>query len=519
MGMDSIINRVANGQPPSDHTITFYQTGGQVRLGLDELDRLARRVARHLIRLGVGAGSRIGIMSKNRLEWVLLDLAALKIKAVTAGFEVGKFAAHDELIDRYGLQLIFTDRFSDDAGVMPDRRIVPVDKLLAAIADIPEEVDLEPVVHDPGEITTIKFTSGSTGQPKGLAATVGSIDSSVAAVQSLFHHSLQDKLFVFLPLSLLQQRYWIYSALAFGHDVGVATYELAFHALQREQPTVVMGVPGFFETLRKEISARIAREANGGGDSDGTAIRRRCARSVLGARIRYLWTGSAPANPDLLRFFESCDMPIFEGYGMNETCIVTKNTPEAHKLGSVGRPLPGKHISLDENGVVIVRSDFPVNTRYLFSAPGDSERIFLADGAVRTGDLGRIDEEGFLYILGRADDLVVLENGRNILVRPLEERLRTCPEVDDCIIVGSGFSHLYAIVCASGNAAVSAKIEKHIAAINGEAGNDEKIGGFVLAAEPFSIENGLLTSQYKPRRKEIFMRYARDIERADGDGW
>jgi long-subunit acyl-CoA synthetase (AMP-forming) len=142
----------------------------------------------------------------------------------------------------------------------------------------------------------------------------------------------------------------------------------------------------------------------------------------------------------------------------------------------------------------------------------------MEGGAVRTGDLGRIDDDGFLYILGRADDLIVLENGRNVLVRPIEERLRNCPYIDDCIVVGFGFSHLCAIVCVSTDATRD-KIEQNIAEINRELGDVERIGSFVLTCEPFSVENGLLTSQYKPRRKAIFERYEPKIAALNGDGW
>src|SRR5581483_294707 len=106
-------------------------------------------------------------------------------------------------------------------------------------------------------------TSGSTGEPKGLAATAGSIDGSINAVQEMFEHTAADNLFVFLPLSLLQQRYWIYSALRFGHDVTVSTYEAAFPALRRAGATVVMGVPAFYETARRHIEARAPRMAGG----------------------------------------------------------------------------------------------------------------------------------------------------------------------------------------------------------------------------------------------------------------
>lgn len=512
---EPVVACLANGRPSLTYSITFHQPGGRLCISLDELDRQARRVALHLKRLGIRPGDRIGILARNRLEWVLLDLAALKIKAVTAGFEAGKVETTPDLIDRYGLSLLFTDQQPGDRW-RGDPRIHPIARLLADIEGIPDNPDLPPVTYDPDDVTTIKFTSGSTGQPKGLAARAGSIDGSLSAVQALFRHRPIDRLFVFLPLSLLQQRYWIYSALAFGHNVVVATYEMAFHALRREEPTVVMGVPAFFEALRKDIESRITGR-DGGGSAQAASNRAAVARTVLGSHIRYLWTGSAPASPGLLAFFESCGLPIFEGYGMNETCIVTKNTPAAHRTGSVGRPVPGKRVTLDKDGVIIVHSDQPVNSAYLFAAPGESERLFLPDGGVRTGDLGRIDADGYLYILGRVDDIVVLENGRNVLARPLEERLRTCPAVTDGVIVGAGCGTLQAIVCASGGEADRGVIEQHIALMNRDAGRDERIGGLVIADEPFSIENGLLTSQYKPRRNAILARYGRALAPTKGD--
>ncbi|MBQ1543713.1 MAG: AMP-binding protein [Caulobacteraceae bacterium] len=498
--MEQIINQVANGRPSTAHSITIYGPGGRAVLPLADLDRLARKTAVYLKSLGVSAGDRIGIVAKNRLEWLLLDLGALKIKAVTAAFEAGKFAPTATLAERYALRIVFSDEASDAPSILP------MDGLLAALEALPEDSDLSPVVYAPDDVTTIKFTSGSTGEPKGLAATVGSIDSSISATQVLFNHSSGDKLFIFLPLSLLQQRYWVYSALVFGHDVVLSTYQLAYYALPREAPTVVMGVPAFFETLRKAIAARV--------EGDDPAALRRAAIEAMGPRIRYLWTGSAPASPEMLRFFEDCGMAIFEGYGMNETCIVTKNAPGAHRRGSVGRPIDGKRLSIGEDGVIVVHSAFPVNTRYLFCAPGDSERIFQPDGSVRTGDLGRFDEDGFLYILGRADDVVVLTNGRNVLVRSIEERLRTCPEVENCIVVGSGEDCLSAILCAPRGEAARDAIKRHIADLNHLNGPDERIGGFLIVDEPFSIENGLLTSQYKPKRREILARFSDEMSHA-----
>ncbi len=346
-------------------------------------------------------------------------------------------------------------------------------------------------------MTTIKFTSGSTGIPKGLGATAGSIDASISAVQQLFEHRDGDNLFVFLPLSLLQQRYWVYSALAYGHDLTISTYEAAFAVLGRVAPTVVMGVPGFFETARKHLESR----------PDPAAA----AAKLFGGRIRYLWTGSAPARPSMLRFYTDLGLPIYEGYGLNEACIVAKNHPGAHREGSVGQVLPGKQVLIDADGVVSVRSEHPVNWRYEYAEPGDSERVFGPDGTVRSGDLGYLDEDGFLYIRGRADDVIVLDNGKKIIVRPLEEFLRSSPAIDEAVVFCPTQTHLVAVVSAAADAPDTSAITQWLAAANAEFAADEQIKEIIVAPERFSISNGMLTSQYKPRRQQILQAHASQI--------
>jgi long-chain acyl-CoA synthetase len=370
---------------------------------------------------------------------------------------------------------------------------------------------LAPVRYRPDDVTTIKFTSGSTGEPKGLAATVGSIDSSIGAVQEMFGHGSGDNLFVFLPLSLLQQRYWIYSALRYGHDVTVSTYEAAFAALRQAEPTVVMGVPAFYETAKKQIERMARREPPDGALSVA-------ARKVLGSRIRYLWTGSAPARPSMLRFFTSVGMPIYEGYGLNETCIVSKNHPAAHRAGSVGRVLPGKKVLLDADGLVSIHSEHPVNVRYEYAAAGESERVFTADGTVRTGDLGYIDDDGFLFIRGRADDVIVLPNGKKIIVRPIEEYLKASPAIEECVVLCPAQTYLVAVVSPAQARADTGAIAARLAAANATFSRDEQISDVIIASEPFSIENGMLTSQFKPRRQRILAAYAGQVTTVKRNG-
>jgi long-chain acyl-CoA synthetase len=507
---DSVLNQIAAAPPAPGHRLSVLRLDGAGGMELAELHSSARRLAQGLRGLGVGRGDRIGILAANSLEWVQLDLAALLLGVVTAGFEPGKFDPDPDLLTRYSLAVLFTDR----PGSQPLPGIRPIGDVAALIEAADTGSPLPPVRYAPGDATTIKFTSGSTGEPKGLAATAGSIDSSIRAIQEMFRHASDDNIFVFLPLSLLQQRYWIYSALCFGHDITVSTYEAAFVAMRRAAPTVVMGVPGFYETAKKHIERSAAVSSGGGASGTGhpgtghseTALRTAATR-VFGDRIRYLWTGSAPARPSMLRFFNQLGMPIYEGYGMNETCIVSKNCPGASREGSVGQVLPGKKVLLDADGVISVHSDYPVNTRYEYAPPGESERVFGPDGTVRTGDLGYIDQDGFLFIRGRADDVIVLDNGKKVIVRPLEEYLKASPAIEECVVACPTQTHLVAVVSPAADPPDTEAISARLADANAAFGRDEQISELIIAPERFSTGNGMLTAQYKPVRKRILQAY------------
>lgn len=506
----SVINHIVAAPADGRSRLRVVRLDGTTTLTLAELHARAGRLARGLRDAGLRRGDRIGILASNCLEWVLLDLAALRLGAVTAGFEPGKFDPDGSLIGRYQLAVLFTDRQAQDPSPAQDPNparglgIRPIADVGRLIDEADQAVPLPLVRYAPDDVTTIKFTSGSTGEPKGLAATVGSIDSSISAIQGLFEHDGDDNLFVFLPLSLLQQRYWIYSALRYGHDVTVSTYEVAFAVLRRVAPTVVMGVPAFYEAAMRHIERAASRAA--GGQPSPSAISA-AAQALLGDRIRYLWTGSAPARQSVLRFFADAGMPIYEGYGLNETCIVSKNHPRAHRPGSAGRVLPGKKVLLDDDGVISVWSEHPVNSRYEYAGPGESERVFGADGTVRTGDLGYIDADGFLFIRGRADDVIVLDNGKKVIVRPIEEYLRASPAVHECVVLCPTQTHLVAVVSPATDPPDATAIETRVAAANAAFGKDEQIKEIVIAPERFSVANGMLTSQFKPRRRLISQAY------------
>ncbi|QSB06874.1 AMP-binding protein [Natronoglycomyces albus] len=504
--MESVLNHIV-AQRPTGGTMTVARLGSQNTVPLSEVWDRAHALGVQLRAEGIDRGDRVGIVASNGLDWVLLDLACLFTGVETAGFEPGKFTADAQLAQRYGLRAVYTD---DASALVAARPGGPVRSLAEVVrrahamsAEASDSVSgRELIEYGPTDTTSVKFTSGSTGVPKGLAATVGSIDSSLHAVQGIMRHQVGDNLFVFLPLSLLQQRYWVYSALRWGHDVTVTTYESAFAVLGSHAPTVVMGVPGFFGAAMRHIEGQLPEDAS-------FKQRRSAAVELFGPNIRYLWTGSAPADMRVLGFFTDVGLPIYEGYGLNETCIVSKNYPGANRTGSVGKVLPGKEVFIDE-GVVCVRSDHPVNHSYAFAADGESEKMFRPGGVVRTGDLGHIDADGYLYIHGRADDVVVLDNGKKIVVRPIEARLRASEAIAECIVYCRDQTELVAIASSDGVADPNA-VAQALKKANAEAEPDEQIRRVILAQEPFSIAAGTLTSQFKPVRRAIVDKYEKSI--------
>jgi long-chain acyl-CoA synthetase len=498
---DDIINALAVGRCADEkHRVHFRHDGKLSSWTLAEFDRRAVHLAQQLAADGVRRGDRVGVLSSNRIEWILLDLAVLKLGGVTVAVEPGRFPI-DQVVDRYELRLLFAEG-QDSTGA-----VRAVDDVLGLTGEpapgVPDLVGFPG--YDGADICQIKQTSGSTGVPRGIETTVASVNSSITEVQKLFRHVDGDNVMVLLPLWFLQQRWWFYSALVHGHDVTLATdFDDAFEFARATSPTVVMGVPRIYDDLRARIEAA-------GVPADPTA-RGEAIQAELGGRIRYLWTGSAPATRATLEFFNDAGVPLYEGYGQNETCIVAKNHPGAFRIGSVGQVLPTKRIRFDRDGVLIVASDYPVNTRYTWSNPGDNEKIWLPTAEVKTYDLGHVDEDGFLWIRGRVDDVVAASPGMNVLLTPIERLLRDLPGVHDCALYGSGVHFLTAIISPAADLDPD-ELGRAVAAMNEPLRPEQRVHVVLVASEQFSVANGLLNTQFKLRRRQIHERFAADIAR------
>jgi long-subunit acyl-CoA synthetase (AMP-forming) len=520
-----VVNALMRSLPHATRTLWVLQGGRREELPLRRLWEPVRRLAMRLATQGVQHGDSVGVLAKNSLEWIVLDLACIYLGARIAPVDA---SAGDprELVETFDLKLLFTD-LEAYRGVVSGRirDLSDVRRLAGLQGEAPGEpvAAPAPVTYASHDTLALKFTSGSTGRPKALAATVGSIDDSLTEVDRMFAHGARDRILVFLPLALLQQRYWIYSAIVFGHDVVVTTFEYVFFGMRMLPCTVMMGVPGFYNAFRQLVLERFAQEPELARAADEHAARRRDrggahetfgpVHDMMGGNIRYLWTGSAPSSADTLDFFATFGIPVYEGYGLNETCIVSKNHPGAYKRGSVGKVLANKKVELDALGQIIVRSAHPVNTRYERCEPGESERVFADDGSVRTGDMGYLDDDGFLHLTGRVSDLIVLSTGKNVFPQKVEFAVEASTSIRQCVVYGHGKPHLVAVVVPRSPKDDQASIERDLATINATLQTHEKIKRVVVVEQGFTQDNGLLTNQHKVKRPAICERYREQLER------
>lgn len=475
------------GKYHSRASIVGIVDGKITSLSGNRMEQLVSSVAFRLISLGVTKGACVGIYASNSLEWVVTDLAVLRVGAITVGFDRETHSIDEDELMRCGVDVLITDDLT-----LKGNGVHSISNLCDMNSE-GEHYTAEPS-YSSANMLALKFTSGSTGKPKGVGASVASVEHSIDCVQRMFNHCQEDTILVFLPLSLLQQRYWIYSALMFGHSTIVGSYLHAIPLAQKLSPTVIMGVPGFYNSIKKAISI-----------NDSLSL-----SQYLGGKIRYCWTGSAPIANETIDFFFENKVPLYNGYGMNETCIVSKNNPQDFKRGSVGKVIDGKSVEIDSDGNIVVVSEYPVASSYMVGTDSQSKQVFIDKNRVATGDIGYIDQEGFLYIQGRNKDLIARSNGTNLDPLPIEKQFLNQAYIDHAFILVDTADNVVLIVkpkSVSDVEIISSNYQSFAAEFN------LRIDKLILTFDRFTPDNGMLTSQYKPKRNVIATKYKDHIEK------
>lgn len=543
-------------------------------------------LAEALAGMGVAAGDRVALFCPNRPEWHVVDFAALGLGAVDVPIYFNESPERlCYIVNHSGAKVVV------GVGEEQSRRLMGCRAQLTSVehvilGDAPADLAgdflrLEDVLAHAGEaaaaeyrrralearpetLASILYTSGTTGEPKGVMLTHNNFSSNAtdSCVGMDFYPS--DIGLSFLPLSHVYERLIDYVYLFNGIPVAyVPKMDQLAAAMLEVRPTLAASVPRVFEKvyagiqekaarasgLRRalfQFAMRAARDAapwRGYGRAVGPGVKLRWhlanrlvypkVRAALGGRIRRFNSGAAPLALHLLEFFWSVGVPIYQGYGLTETSpVVSTNNPQANRLGTVGRPIPYVEVRIAADGEILVRG--PCVMQGYYKKPEETRAVLDDAGWFATGDIGRLDDDGYLVITDRKKDLIKTAAGKFVAPQPIENRLKASPLVLNAAVIGDRrkfcvalvvphFANLAALAAQAGltfssNTELAAhpwvrrQIQQEIERLNGSLAQYETIKRFALLDHDFSFEDGQLTYTMKLKRRVVEERYAELIE-------
>lgn len=506
-----------------DNQVEYYLNGKKLIKKFSEVYVDVAKVAAWLASKNIGKGDRVGILGKNSYEWIIIDLACVLKGIITIPFDPNREYDVKELEADFDLVLFFTNlpayTKTPWGGVISFEDCIREADSFGEVAEA-----FIPVAYTDTDIFTVVSTSGTVGRSKYIEIKKGSFDNLVTETHQLYQFTSRERFLVFLPLNIYLERCYVYSAILLEFSIILTPLEFVFHSIQHDRPSVIIGIPYFFETFHTKFLQRINEKAlykalykgylwlHKVGLGSLTGNRFAPFIKAWGGNIRYLLTGSAPIRKDTLEFYQKMGITIYEGYGLSEIGgMITLNSPGNMRIGSVGKPFPGKEVYIDHAGQVIVKSPYNANTRYFLSTQEENDRTYLPDGEVATGDMGYFDKEGFLYLNGRIKDLIVSSSGKKVHPTSIEERIIKTGLFANCIVYGDNKPFLVSVVVPKDRSVAYEEILQEFRKINATLSADERIVRFVVHPESFTIDNGLLTTSLKLNRKKIIEKFANQI--------
>jgi long-chain acyl-CoA synthetase len=513
------IDTLVSGLPDRKGAIFTLENGAPVRRAFTRLHADCAR-ARDILRdWGVAAGTRVGVYAPNSYYWLVYDLALIEIGAVSVAFtDDFKGQVNDALLDRYDIALLLTAKTLK--ALFPGKP--------GHVAFIDEQqpqphicVRRPPAVHEKDQLGWV-FSSGSAGGLKGLVISRRGVSDSLPPILEAVGMTSSDRLLLFLPMSNFQQRFLCYGALWHDFDIILTDYSQLFVAMQKAEPTILLAPPIFYQMVHGEFlnQPRWKRAMQSGLGRllsllPAPRLRLAMARHLFasfyrqfGKRIRLLVTGMAPIRSGVLDLFAQMQLPLSEAYGMVEAGVMTYRPAHSKDHGTVGKPLRGVELSLGDDGEIVVSRRHPVTLRYFQCAEGENEQTFQAPGRIATGDIGRIDQDGRLTLLGRKNELIVTPSGYKVHPEIIEHELNRCPDVANSVVFLGRAAQLRCVVSLNNPAdeAAKARVRQFACGLK-TARNATSHLGVVFSDVPFTRENGLLRPNMKIDRKSIVARY------------
>ncbi|MFJ3229631.1 AMP-dependent synthetase/ligase [Streptomyces sp. NPDC086787] len=549
--------------------------------------------AKGLIAAGLEPGGRVAVMSRTRYEWTVLDFAIWAAGGQSVPVYPTSSAEQVEWIVRdSGARHVVTETAENAATVTEGTAGHPepprlwrldmdaVAELTALGRDIPaDEVTGRRTALTPGTVATICYTSGTTGRPKGCVLTHGNLHAESANTFELLNPAFEAvtgqkaSTLLFLPLAHIMGRTLQIACLMgrveIGHFPSVRPAELR-PALREFRPTFLVGVPYLFERIHdagRATAERVGRGAaferadriavrfaeaylrgllgkgKGKGKGPGPGLYAAWAlydllvyrriRKELGGRLRYAISGGSPLDRNLNLFLCAAGIVVFEGYGLTETTAAATIVPPLDpRPGTVGRPVPGAAVRIADDGEVLVKGGLVFGSYW--NNPAATDEV-LGDGWFATGDLGSLDDDGYLTITGRKKDIIVTSGGKNVSPAVLEDRLRSRSPVGQCLVVGDNRPFVAALVTLDPEAVahwlavrklpadtplselvrderLRAEVQRAVDYANDAVSRAESIRAFALVEGEFTEDNGMLTPSLKVKRNMVAAAYSKEIE-------
>ncbi|HKD91039.1 MAG TPA: long-chain fatty acid--CoA ligase [Terriglobales bacterium] len=555
--------------------VRYRSQGHWINISCREFHLRVASVAAVLREWGIQQGERIAILSENRPEWAIVDFACLARGMVdvpiypTLTAEQAGFILRDS-----GARIGFVstaEQFRKLQSIQPEtalERIVVMDEihgigalamssLMNGTADL-AEFEAKARAIDPNDLATIIYTSGTTGTPKGAMLTHGNLASNIQTSLGRFELTGDDRSISCLPLSHITARHVDYAMFFHGVSVAYCAIEELPQVFREIRPTFVAGVPRMYEKARQQaelkagngLKRKIFDWAIRTGRSQlneiaagrtPTSASWRLADKLVFSKIKAGFggallapvSGGAPLGRDLAEWFASIGMRIYEGYGLTETSpVIAVNSPRAFKIGTVGKPLPNVECRIAEDGELLVRG--PSVFEGYWHMPQETAAAIQPDGWFHTGDIGGIDEDGFLSITDRKKDLLKTSGGKFIAPQPIENALKTNPLIAYACVIGDR-RKFPAVILAPNFAPLEEWAEAHQVAysshlelvqrprvralyqeivdqLNATLAQFEKLKKILLVPDEFSIATGEITPTLKLRRRVVEQKYRAEIE-------
>jgi long-chain acyl-CoA synthetase len=539
-----------------------------------------------LEQLGVKTGDRVGLFAPNRPEWHVADFAILGLGAADVPIYFNE--SPDRIVyilNHSGAEVVIV------VGEMQSRRLLECRSRLTSVKNIicaaappnlgDDVLRYETLVAATGDaaiaeyrlraarvssdqLATIIYTSGTTGQPKGVMLTHNNLSSNEQTSVEAYRMVPADTAVCFLPLSHVYERVTSYAYLFHGVKIAyVERMDDLPQVLLEVHPTLAAAVPRVFEKLYANImqkgrastgskrrifdwAVRVAKEAvrwKAYGEEAPPWLRLRWKiadrivyskiRAGIGGRFRAFISGGGPLARELAEFFWAVGVPVYQGYGLTETSpVVSANYPGANKVGTVGQPIEHVSVRLAEDGEILVQGPCVMKGYYL--KPEDTSAVISPDGWLATGDIGRMDEDGYLYVTDRKKDLFKTAAGKFVAPQPIENMLKVNPLILNAVLVGDAHKFIAALIVPNfANVEAAARergrtfashellaadpwvhelIGREVAQVNSKLAQYETIKRFALLDHDFTFDGGQLTYTLKLKRRVIAERYAQIID-------